>query len=128
MADQLLKMNGVIIQETPKAILSNALSLVSSDFKYRSKDNLIETLIGVRDLVIDWLTAQGKSATRYIKEKETIQSIAVAMTREQALTFAYNEVLRVDDMGTLPGFCATNKWHDNSNHNPEKLSIVRILN
>lgn len=120
------KMNGVQIESTPKAIMTNALELMADDFKYRSKENLIETLIGVRELVIDWLKSKKSSTKKYEKEQANILYRTKQMTRSQILKMAYNEVLRFEDLGTLRGFGLSNNFKDNIAGNPETISIVKL--
>ena len=121
--NQSFKMNGVVIEPTPRSIMSNALGLMVDDFKYRSKENLIEILIGVRDLVIDWLTAKGKSTKKYEKEQVNIRNNAEHMSHSQVIQMAYNEVLRFEDLGPLRGFGLSNKFKDNIAGNPETTTI-----
>lgn len=120
------KMNGVQIESTAKAIMTNALELMADDFKYRSKENLIETLIGVRELVIDWLKSKKRSTKKYEKEQANILYRTKQMTRSQILKMAYNEVLRFEDLGTLRGFGLSNNFKDNIAGNPETISIVKL--
>jgi len=122
---QSFKMNGIIIEETAKSIMSNALGLMADDFKYRSKENLIDTLCGMYDLVIDWLKAKGRKTLKYRKEQADLRIRGTRMTREQVLRMAYNEVLRREDLGTLRGFGLSNNFKDNIRGNPETVSIVR---
>ena len=122
---QSLKMNGITIEATPKSIMANALEMLADDFKYRSKENLIETLCGGYDLVIDWLTAIGKKSLKYQKEQANLRERGKTMTRQQVLRMAYNEVLRREDLGTLRGFGFSNKFKDNLRGNPETVSIIR---
>jgi len=122
---QSFKMNGIIIEETAKSIMANALALMVEDFKYRSKENLIETLCGVYDLVIDWLTAKGRKTLKYQKDQADLRIRGTRMTRQQVLQMAYNEVLRREDLGTLRGFGLSNNFKDNIRGNPETVSIVK---
>lgn len=121
-----LKMNGITIEPTPRSIMTNALELMADDFKYRSKENLIETLIGVRDLVIDWLKSRKRGTRKYEKEQANILYRTKQMTRSQILKMAYNEVLRFEDLGTLRGFGLSNNFKDNIAGNPETISIVKF--
>jgi reverse gyrase len=123
---QSFKMNGITIEETTKSIMANALALMVDDFKYRSKENLIDTLCGVYDLVIDWLTARGRKSLKYQKDQADLRERGETLTREQVLRMAYNEVLRREDLGTLRGFGFSNKFKDNLRGNPETVSIVKI--
>lgn len=121
-----LKMNGITIEPTPRSIMTNALELMVDDFKYRSKENLVETLIGVRDLAIDWLKARKRSTKKYEKEQADIRHRAEYMTRSQVVRMAYNEVLRFEDLGTLRGFGLSNNFKDNIRGNPETIPIVKL--
>lgn len=121
-----LKMNGITIEPTPRPIMTTALELMVDDFKYRSKENLIETLIGVRDLVIDWLKSRKCSTRKYEKEQVDLRRRAERMTRQQVVRMAYNEVLRLEDLGTLRGFGLSNNFKDNIAGNPETISIVKL--
>ena len=106
--------------------MTTALELMVDDFKYRSKENLIETLIGVRDLVIDWLKSRKRSTRKYEKEQVDLRRRAERMTRQQVVRMAYNEVLRLEDLGTLRGFGLSNNFKDNIAGNPETISIVKL--
>lgn len=121
-----LKMNGITIEPTPRSIMTTALELMVDDFKYRSKENLIETLIGVRDLVIDWLKSRKRSTRKYEKEQGDLRRRAERMTRQQVVRMAYSEVLRFENLGALHGFGLTNNFKDNLPGNPETMSIVKI--
>ena len=121
--NQLFKMNGTVIEATPKSIMSNALSLMSHDLKYRSKENLIEIMIGVRDLVIDWLKSIKRSTQKYEKEQAYIRRQTMKMTRSQVVQMAYNEVLQFENLGLLRGFGLSNKFKDNLWGNPEITTI-----
>lgn len=121
-----LKMNGITIHPVPRLIMANALELIADDFKYRSKENLIETLIGVRELVIDWLRSKKCSTKKYEKEQADIRQRAKHMTRQQVIRMAYNELLRFEALGTLRGFGLSNSFKDNLPGNPETMSIVKI--
>jgi len=120
-----LKMNGITIEPTPRSIMTNALELMVDDFKYRSKENLIETLIGVRDLAIDWLKSKKRSTRKYEKEQVDLLQRSQHMSREQVLRMAYNEVLRLNDLGPLRGFGLSNNFKDTIHINPETKTILK---
>lgn len=119
------KMNGILIDPTPNSIMANALELFD-DIQYRSKDNLIEILIGINQLVIDWLKVGGKTSKKYQQARLGLRRKKEYLTRDQALQLVYNEILRLEDRGYLRGFGVSNKYKDTINSNPEIQPIVRI--
>lgn len=121
-----LKMNGVPIEPAAKVIISTALELVViPDCKYRSKENLIETLIAIQGLVIDWLNSQKKSTRKYEKEQADLRLNTNRMSRDQVVTMVYNKILQSENFGLLRGFGLSNNFKDKLYINPETKTILK---
>jgi hypothetical protein len=122
-ASQLIEMNGIIINDSPNSIMTNALEFLIDDFKFRSKENIIETLENINHLVIDWLKKYGQKTTKYEKALVYFRKRTRNMSRMQVLQMAYNELLRLDNMSPLRGFGICNNFKDTMFGNPETKRI-----
>lgn len=124
MADD-LRLNGIKIEDRPQEIMANALSLFHEQITYMSKEALMDLLYGLNDLVIQHLEYQGKSAKKYKNAKEAIKQFNETKSRDNVMKTVYNEYLRLNGLGLLPGFGFSNKFGDVLKGNAEYQPIKR---
>jgi hypothetical protein len=106
-------------------VLEFLLFLFSDDLQYRSKEALVELVKGIFDLVD--LSFGYKVNAFYSRKKESFQGKISKQSRDNILSWIYNNMLSLEGMGLLHGFGVTDKFGDRLWGNPEYQSIYDMV-
>jgi len=124
----MLRLNGVKIDEDPK-LITHALFTLFPDINYWSKDALDKLYIEVFTIGVEAANElERRGYTRFVKDAKKriklFKDTTGEHTRSWSLQRIYEEILRVENLNTLPHFGFANKFGDPIWGNSERQSLL----